>query len=64
MKLSDDQSDIFEALAQEGDGIMLGLGYVQQDDGSWREEDIDAVVHLIEEHGLGWARKQSALMPK
>ena len=48
-----EQSDIFDTLVMEGDDLMLGLGFKRLADGSWREEDIDALLALEKEIGFG-----------
>jgi hypothetical protein len=64
--MTQEQKDIFDTLVMDGDDIMLGLGYEQLADGSWRQEDIDAMLALEAEIGFGGIedRIASALMAK
>jgi hypothetical protein len=54
-QLTPEQSDIFDTLVMEGDDLMLELGFKQLADGSWREEDIDAMLALLKERAAGSA---------
>ena len=57
-KFTTEQSDIFDTLVMEGDDLMLGLGFKRLADGSWREEDIDALLALEKEIGFGGIKHQ------